>query len=87
MKETSEDKLQALEFEELMLRGKLIDVCLTYGNPRTNKLFPIHKRMTSMAELMETHAADVPPEVVAAYKKLLKMREILVMNGVELPPL
>lgn len=87
MKETREDKLRVLEFEELMLRGKLIDVCLTYGNPRTNKLFPINKRMTSMAELMECHAADMPKDVVAAYKKLLQMRQLLVMNGVELPPL
>jgi hypothetical protein len=81
-KQTQEEHLHGLKVEELFLRGKLIDICLSYGNPRTNRTFKIAKRM-EMAELFATHAEQMPAALVAAYKKLCQMREVLKANRVD----
>jgi hypothetical protein len=83
VKETKEDQLRKLTAEELFLRARLTDICLTFGNPRTNKVFKIEKRM-AMEELFATHAQQMPVALIAAYNQLLKMRELLKANGVEL---
>jgi hypothetical protein len=80
--ETKESQLHKLQAEELFLRGQLIDICLTFGNPRTNRVFKIEKRM-EMAELFATHAEQMPSALLAAYKKLCQMREVLKANKVD----
>jgi hypothetical protein len=82
MKTTKEEQLMTLRFEEIMLSGKLIDICLTYGNPRTNKVFKIEKRM-DMEELFATHAEQMPAALISAYKKLCQMREVLKANHID----
>ena len=80
--ETKESQLRTLQYEEIMLRGKLIDICLSYANPRTNRVFKIAKRM-EMAELFATHAEQMPSALNTAYKKLCQMREVLKANQVD----
>jgi len=80
--ETKESQLQKLQVEELFLRGQLIDICLTFGNPRTNKVFKIEKRM-QLEELFSTHAEQMPAALNAAYKKLYQMRSVLKSHGVD----
>jgi hypothetical protein len=84
--ENQETKLNSLKTQELFLRAQLIEPCLTLGNPRTNKLFTVHKRM-AMGELFERHASEMPKELVAAFAKLCKLRQVLIDNGIELSPL
>jgi hypothetical protein len=77
-----EKELFALRTEEVFLRGKLLDICLTYGNPNTNKLFKIEKRM-SMKELFDVHYKQMPAALLPAYKKLSQMRAVLKSHGVD----
>ena len=81
--ETKESQLRTLQYEELMLRGKLLDICLPYCNPRTNRVFKIEKRM-SMSELFAAHAVLMPAALNTAYKKLCQMREVLKANRVDI---
>ena len=85
-KQSKEDQLRKLTGEELFLRARLTDICLTFGNPRTNKVFKIEKRM-AMEELFSVHAQQMPVALIAAYNQLLKMRELLKASGVQLFPL
>jgi hypothetical protein len=82
MPQTKTEQLRSLQTEELFLRGQLIDICLTFGNPRTNRVFKITKRM-ELAELFATHAEQMPEALNAAYKKLCAMREILKANHID----
>jgi hypothetical protein len=80
--ETKEQQLHSLQAQELFLRAQLIDICLTYGNPNTNKLFNIEKRM-SMKELFDLHYKQMPAALLPAYKKLCQMRAVLKSHGVD----
>jgi hypothetical protein len=82
MKPNKEEQLHSLKVQEVFLRSKLIDICLGFGNPRTNRVFKIAKRM-EMAELFATHAEQMPAALVVAYKKLCQMREVLKANNVD----